>query len=48
MTLCKALFITRVDKSKYDLLFTSDERYLTYYREDPVGEEAERYRVLKG
>ena len=34
--------------SQYDLLFTSDERYLTYYRTEPVGEEAERNRVLKG
>ena len=34
--------------SKYDLLFTSDERYLTYYRGNPKDEEAERYRVLKG
>ena len=42
------LSINNPSCSKYDLLFTSDERYLTYYREDPVGEEAERYRVLKG
>ena len=34
--------------SKYDLLFTSDERYLTYYRNAPKEDEAERYRVLKG
>lgn len=34
--------------SKYDLLFTSDERYLTYYRGTPNAGEAERYRVLKG
>ena len=34
--------------SKYDLLFTSDERYLSYYRTKPVDGEAERYRVLKG
>lgn len=34
--------------SKYDLLFTSDERYLTYYRGKPKDGEAERYRVLKG
>lgn len=34
--------------SKYDLLFTSDERYLTYYRGTPKTGEAERYRVLKG
>ena len=31
--------------SKYDLLFTSDERYLTYYRGSPKDGEAERYRV---
>lgn len=34
--------------SKYDLLFTSDERYLNYYRNNPKEGEAERYRVLKG
>lgn len=36
--------------SKYDLLFTSDERYLNEYREDPeiANGEAERYRVDKG
>lgn len=34
--------------SKYDLLFTSDERYLNYYRDTPKEDEAERYRVLKG
>ena len=34
--------------SKYDLLFTSDERYLNYYRGTPKSDEAERYRVLKG
>ena len=34
--------------SKYDLLFTSDERYLNYYRRVPESGEAERYRVLKG
>lgn len=34
--------------SKYDLLFTSDERYLNYYRRTPEAGEAERYRVLKG
>lgn len=34
--------------SKYDLLFTSDERYLSYYRNEPKEGEAERYRVLKG
>ena len=36
--------------SKYDLLFTSDERYLTEYREDadPSNGEADRYRVDKG
>lgn len=34
--------------SKYDLLFTSDERYLSYYRTQPKEDEAERYRVLKG
>ena len=36
--------------SKYDLLFTSDERYLTEYRENPdkTNGEADRYRVNKG
>ena len=34
--------------SKYDLLFTSDERFYNYYKEPPVGEEAERYRVQDG
>ena len=34
--------------SKYDLLFTSDERYLNYYRNTPKEGEADRYRVLKG
>lgn len=33
---------------KYDLLFTSDERYLSYYRTSPQSGEADRYRVLKG
>ena len=40
--------ITNPSCSKYDLLFTSDERYLSYYRTSATGEEAERYRVLKG
>ena len=36
--------------SKYDLLFTSDERYLNEYREDADKEngEADRYHVMKG
>ncbi len=33
--------------SKYDVLFTSDERYLNYYRGQPGEGEAERYRVQK-
>ena len=34
--------------SKYDVLFTSDERFYDYYRLRPVGNEAERYTVLEG
>lgn len=34
--------------TKYDALFTSDIRYYQYYKEKPVGEEAERYTVLGG
>ncbi len=43
-----SLSISNDSCSKYDLLFTSDERYLTYYRGAPKDDEAERYRVLKG
>ena len=43
-----SLSVTNEQCSKYDLLFTSDERYLTYYRGTPTADEAERYRVLKG
>ena len=34
--------------TKYDALFTSDIRYYDYYKQKPVGEEAERYTVLGG
>ena len=34
--------------SKYDALFTSDIRYYEYYKQKPVGDEAERYTVLNG
>ncbi len=43
-----SLSINNDQCSKYDLLFTSDERYLSYYRNVPKDGEAERYRVLKG
>ena len=43
-----SLSVNNNECSKYDLLFTSDERYLTYYRGTPKEDEAERYRVLKG
>ena len=44
------LSVNNAQCSKYDLLFTSDERYLTEYRENPdsAAGEAERYRVNKG
>ena len=44
----ESLSVNNDQCSKYDLLFTSDERYLTYYRNAPKDGEAERYRVLKG
>ena len=34
--------------TKYDALFTSDIRYYDYYKQKPVGEEADRYTVLGG
>ena len=34
--------------SKYDALFTSDERFYNYYKLRAEGEEAERYQVLDG
>ena len=34
--------------SKYDLMFTSDERFYNYYKDSPAEGEAERYRVLDG
>ena len=34
--------------SKYDALFTSDERFYNYYKLSPKEEEAERYQVLNG
>ena len=34
--------------SKYDVLFTSDERFYNYYKLAPTGEEADRYTVLDG
>ena len=34
--------------TKYDALFTSDIRYYEYYKEKPVGDEADRYTVLGG
>jgi len=34
--------------SKYDALFTSDERFYDYYKLSPAEGEAERYRVLDG
>ena len=51
--------ITRIDNgekftihsdgvTKYDALFTSDIRYYDYYKQKPVGEEADRYTVLGG
>ena len=40
--------VNNTEASKYDVLFTSDERFYNYYKDSPVGEEAERYRVLDG
>lgn len=40
--------INSVGVTKYDALFTSDIRYYDYYKQRPVGEEAERYTVLGG
>ena len=34
--------------TKYDVLFTSDERYYNAYKTSPTSKEAERYRVLDG
>jgi len=34
--------------TKYDALFTSDIRYYEYYKQRPIGDEAERYTVLGG
>ena len=34
--------------SKYDALFTSDERFYNYYKLQPKADEAERYQVLDG
>ena len=42
------LTIRSEEASKYDVLFTSDERYYDYYRLRPVNDEADRYTVLDG
>ena len=40
--------ITSKDVSKYDALFTSDQRFYDYYKLSPVDDEADRYTVLGG
>ncbi len=44
----EGLTIRSENASKYDVLFTSDERYYNYYKLRPTGDEAERYTVLDG
>ena len=40
--------ITSKDVSKYDALFTSDQRFYDYYKLSPVDDEDDRYTVLGG
>ena len=40
--------LVREDGTKYDAMFTSDQRYYDYYKLAPVGDEAARYNVLQG